>query len=389
MAYTLCLLGFAAGWLFRANASTAPSQLLVKHKFLVLLILVEVAQLITALSRSWAQEAHFAVAVPFMFAYWLKGPLLYFYCRDILGQPLRLHSALHLLPFLLMSLTAQWHAEAYMLMESHPWWQVVNITGSNLDLFTVFMTLATLVVLGAYCFSCKELMMSTDTGDMNDSDLALMKAACHSQILVTVIASVMYLLLPMTNYGQPFSITLTEGLTITTLVTLGVMMFSQRRMVLLLRNVKLPSLSGTGASGSSAPGLELPADSEKLTEAEASALFQLVQKTIESSELFTNPELRQSDVARAVGLPTSQLSHVVNRCSDGNYSDLIHQYRVRHAHQMIERLSGQDQAFNFKQIARASGYKSHSSFFTQFKRIYGVTPGSYLKQLNNTAKPMI
>ena len=156
MAYTLCLLGFVAGWLFRTSAATAPSQLLVKHKFLVLLVLVEVAQLITALSRSWTQDAHFAVAMPFMFAYWLKGPLLYFYCRDLLAKPIRFLSALHLLPFLIMSLTAQWYGEAYALLENHPWWQVVNITGSSLDVFTVFMTLATLAVLGGYCFSCKK-----------------------------------------------------------------------------------------------------------------------------------------------------------------------------------------------------------------------------------------
>ena len=226
------------------------------------------------------------------------------------------------------------------------------------------------------------MMANTDTGHMSDSDFVLMNAACHSQILVTAIAGVMYILLPVVNYGQPLSMTLAEGLTVTTFVTLGVMMFSQRRMVLLGRAAGAPAVPGRSLSDRDVPESEPITGSERLTEAEASALFRLIQQAIEDGELYTNPELRQSDVASAVGLPASQLSHVVNRCSDGNYSDLIHQYRIHHARQMIQRLAMQEQAFNFKQIAQASGYKSHSGFFTQFKRIYGITPGSYLKQLS-------
>lgn len=97
-------------------------------------------------------------------------------------------------------------------------------------------------------------------------------------------------------------------------------------------------------------------------------------------KLFKNQKLTVNDVAKKLGVPRQQISELLNVYMQIGFQDFLNQYRVEEFTQSLT----QEKYKNYTLLAIANevGFSSKSSFNTTFKKLKGVTPSQYKKQLN-------
>ncbi|APD07528.1 hypothetical protein UJ101_02024 [Flavobacteriaceae bacterium UJ101] len=97
-------------------------------------------------------------------------------------------------------------------------------------------------------------------------------------------------------------------------------------------------------------------------------------------KLFKNNKLTVNDVAKQLNIPRQHLSEVLNVHMKIGFQDLLNQYRVE---EFIECLQSETyKNYTLLAIANEVGFSSKSSFNTIFKKLKGMTPSQYKKQLN-------
>ena len=92
---------------------------------------------------------------------------------------------------------------------------------------------------------------------------------------------------------------------------------------------------------------------------------------------FLNPELSLQDVATALGVSQYVLSRFINKEFEVNFYTLINRYRIEHVLRLIELNKS---AFNNDALLAASGFRSRTAFFNQFKERTGCTPQEYIER---------
>ncbi|WP_394390800.1 helix-turn-helix domain-containing protein [Shewanella woodyi] len=79
-------------------------------------------------------------------------------------------------------------------------------------------------------------------------------------------------------------------------------------------------------------------------------------------------------LASQLKLSTHHLSQIINQQTQGNYFDLINQYRIKDAQHLLINTN-----MSIIDIAYEVGYNSKSSFYTEFKRRTQMTPNQFKK----------
>ncbi len=97
-------------------------------------------------------------------------------------------------------------------------------------------------------------------------------------------------------------------------------------------------------------------------------------------KLFKNNKLTVNDVAKQLNIPRQHLSEILNVHMKIGFQDLLNQYRVE---EFIECLQSETyKNYTLLAIANEVGFSSKSSFNTIFKKLKGMTPSQYKKQLD-------
>ena len=119
-----------------------------------------------------------------------------------------------------------------------------------------------------------------------------------------------------------------------------------------------------------------------LTEERIAMLADKIKHLLEIEKVFINPNLSSEDLARKIGIPTYQLSQVVNIGLKTTFFELLSQYRINHVKKLFE----DKEYFNSTiiNIAYDSGFNSKSAFNTAFKKQTGMTPSAYRKQIGQS-----
>lgn len=95
---------------------------------------------------------------------------------------------------------------------------------------------------------------------------------------------------------------------------------------------------------------------------------------IMSEGVYKDSKLSLGKLAAQLQISTHHLSQIINQHTQGNYFDLINQYRIQDAKGLL--LEGEMSVID---IAYEVGYNSKSSFYTEFKRRTEMTPHKYKK----------
>ncbi len=123
------------------------------------------------------------------------------------------------------------------------------------------------------------------------------------------------------------------------------------------------------SDGKSENGIVSPND-EKTMELKADLLHYFRTK-----KPFLNPELSLKDVALAVGMSHYALSRFINKVFEVNFYTFVSGFRVDYVLHLIELNKN---TINGDTLFAASGFKSRTVFFQQFKEKTGFTPQEYI-----------
>jgi AraC-like DNA-binding protein len=108
----------------------------------------------------------------------------------------------------------------------------------------------------------------------------------------------------------------------------------------------------------------------------------LLDNYFTSSNAFLQPNLTISEVAVATGIPTRDLSYLINAYHKKRFSDYLNEMRLSHFLTQVDTSTLDN--FTIESIALSAGFSSRSSFYRAFNRFYGCTPSDYLR--GNIAK---
>lgn len=103
-------------------------------------------------------------------------------------------------------------------------------------------------------------------------------------------------------------------------------------------------------------------------------MAQEIKVLIEKKELFRNPQLTLSELAKSSRIPEHILSKIINGTSDTNFYTLVNSYRLADVKSRLT--SGQDKGI--MESAYASGFNSKSAFYEAFKKDCGMSPSAFI-----------
>jgi AraC-like DNA-binding protein len=96
------------------------------------------------------------------------------------------------------------------------------------------------------------------------------------------------------------------------------------------------------------------------------------------SEVYTNPDLTITMLARQMNTSTERISTAINKEMNKNFFDLINEKRVEKAKGL---LMDKINLLTVEAIAYEAGFNSRASFYRAFKKCTGLTPSGYLNQM--------
>lgn len=114
-----------------------------------------------------------------------------------------------------------------------------------------------------------------------------------------------------------------------------------------------------------------------LDDEDVKQIISKLTKVMTEQELFKNPNLKVSDLAKAINISAHQLSQILNESIDKNFTLFINEYRINEACKLL--LSKTN--LTVEAVADEVGFNAKSTFFAAFKKMKGSTPSVY-QQLN-------
>ena len=104
-------------------------------------------------------------------------------------------------------------------------------------------------------------------------------------------------------------------------------------------------------------------------------LMQRIIRLMEEQRPYLDSDLKQADVATALGVRLDEVSRCINS-NAFNFSQFINGYRIEYAKQLMLRKPG----IKMTQVAIESGFSNETTFFRTFKAIVGMPPSEWASQ---------
>lgn len=112
---------------------------------------------------------------------------------------------------------------------------------------------------------------------------------------------------------------------------------------------------------------------KKLQEEDAQFILGKLKRAMTEKELFKNPNLKVSDVAREINVSGHQLSQLLNNNLSKNFTLFVNEYRISEACKILAK----DNNLTIEAISLEVGFNSKSTFFATFKKMKGLTPSAF------------
>lgn len=127
---------------------------------------------------------------------------------------------------------------------------------------------------------------------------------------------------------------------------------------------------------------------KKLTDAQ---IFQelggRIQQLLQDESIYVNTDLTVSSMATRLKVPAYMVSRAVNQYFNKSFSELIVEYRIRKAEQLLA--ADSQKSLTIEAIAFESGFNTLSAFYKAFKKINNTTPSQYRENFSRTVSQKI
>lgn len=112
-----------------------------------------------------------------------------------------------------------------------------------------------------------------------------------------------------------------------------------------------------------------------LSAVQSTSLREKLQEYMQSRHPYLEEDIKISDLAEALGVPTHHLSELINTAFQSNFFDFINTYRIEAAKKILEDPDKAD--WKILAIAYETGYNNKATFNRVFKKYTGYTPSAY------------
>ena len=102
---------------------------------------------------------------------------------------------------------------------------------------------------------------------------------------------------------------------------------------------------------------------------------------IHEEELYTNANLTLTELASQLNVHPKELSTHINEIHQMNFSEYLNFHRVEKVKQLLA--SEDAKKYTLVTLAEDAGFNSKSSFNATFKKVVGIAPSEYRKQLQS------
>lgn len=109
-----------------------------------------------------------------------------------------------------------------------------------------------------------------------------------------------------------------------------------------------------------------------------------IRHELEIGEIFLDPKLTLSGLAKRISISPHQLSYLINSEWKMNFNEFINSYRIAKAQMLLQDINYQ--TATIFAIGIDSGFNSESSFYTAFKKATGYSPKRYRETLKLTSE---
>jgi len=116
---------------------------------------------------------------------------------------------------------------------------------------------------------------------------------------------------------------------------------------------------------------------KSISDQEALSITNKINTLFQEEKIYLKPNLKLSDLAKALHISPHRLSQYLNDNQGENFSNFINKYRIEAA---VEMLQTKDD-LTIAGIGHECGFKSNTSFYTAFKKLKGMTPAQFKKSL--------
>jgi tetratricopeptide (TPR) repeat protein len=118
-----------------------------------------------------------------------------------------------------------------------------------------------------------------------------------------------------------------------------------------------------------------------LSSSEKEEILSKLEKLMEKEKIYTRTDLTIDKLARRLTTNRTYLSQIINDDFGKSYSNFINEYRVKEAIKMFSD-SEKGKKYSIDAIAREAGFNTISNFNMVFKKITGVTPSVFVKNID-------
>jgi len=120
------------------------------------------------------------------------------------------------------------------------------------------------------------------------------------------------------------------------------------------------------------PPLKEKSNNTTLDETEVDVIIKKLDGLMTDKEVFLDPDLTLDRLARKLIIPARHISNAVNQVHGRNISQVINEYRIERAKQLLENTLDP-----ITQVYLNSGFQTKSNFHREFTRITQQTPSAY------------
>jgi AraC-like DNA-binding protein len=121
-------------------------------------------------------------------------------------------------------------------------------------------------------------------------------------------------------------------------------------------------------------------DSQETTDNGVSNLTENLQKLMETRELYRQPDIRISDIAKLLNTNRTYISAALNRDMNVSFSVLVNDYRIKYAKKLIAESISNGGELTKPDIIEMSGFSNENSFYRTFKAFTGKTPRQWIAE---------
>lgn len=117
---------------------------------------------------------------------------------------------------------------------------------------------------------------------------------------------------------------------------------------------------------------------KKIEDDEAEKLSTQLNHLMEKEKIYTDADLKLSDVASKLNILPHTLSQLINDNLGKSFTVLINEYRVQEAKNLIQ----SNTHLKLEAVGYDCGFNSKSTFYSVFKKITGTTPAKYKESVS-------